>query len=39
MSDDCYHAYLSFLGLPPECNPQENARVAILPIPYDHTSS
>lgn len=39
MSDDRYPAYLSFLGLPPEANPQERARVAILPIPYDHTTS
>ncbi|MGV8040379.1 MAG: agmatinase [Thermoanaerobaculaceae bacterium] len=39
MSDDRYPAYLSFLGLPPEYNPQDEARVAILPIPYDHTTS
>ncbi|HPC84064.1 MAG TPA: agmatinase [Thermoanaerobaculaceae bacterium] len=39
MSDDCYPAYLSFLGLPEDANPQERARVAVLPIPYDHTTS
>ncbi|MCU0292155.1 MAG: agmatinase [Thermoanaerobaculaceae bacterium] len=39
MSEDRYPPYLSFLGLPAEDNPQEDARVAVLPIPYDHTTS
>lgn len=39
MHEDRYPAYLSFLGLPAELNPVDAARVAILPIPYDHTTS
>ncbi|HPS78467.1 MAG TPA: agmatinase [Thermoanaerobaculaceae bacterium] len=39
MSEDRYPPYLSFLGLPPEDNPQEDPRVVVLPIPYDHTTS
>lgn len=39
MHEDRYPAYLSFLGLPVEVNPVDVAQVAILPIPYDHTTS
>ncbi len=39
MSDELYAPYLSFLGVPPEENPPERARVAVLPIPYDLTTS
>lgn len=39
MSEDRYAPYLSFLGLPPGENPAEAARAAILPIPYDLTTS
>ncbi len=39
MSDERYAPYLSFLGLPEELNPPQQARVAILPIPYDLTTS
>jgi len=34
-----YAPYLSFLGLPPPLNPAEAARAAVLPIPYDLTTS
>jgi len=34
-----YAPYVSFLGLPPEINPPDKARVAILPVPYDLTTS
>lgn len=34
-----YAPYLSFLGLPPEINPPDKARAAILPMPYDLTTS
>jgi agmatinase len=39
MSDELYAPYLSFLGVPPEDNPPERARAAVLPIPYDLTMS
>ncbi len=39
VSDERYAPYLSFLGLPEELNPPQQARVAILPIPYDLTTS
>lgn len=39
MSEERYAPYLSFLGLPEELNPPGQARVAILPIPYDLTTS
>ncbi|MFH1177637.1 MAG: agmatinase [Acidobacteriota bacterium] len=39
MSDDLYPPYLSFLGLPPAENPPERASTAVLPIPYDLTTS
>ena len=38
-NEDRYAPYLSFLGLPPELNPPEAARAAVLPIPYDLTTS
>jgi len=31
--------YLAFLGLPADLNPPEQARAAILPVPYDLTTS
>lgn len=34
-----YAPYVSFLGLPAELNPPERARAAILPLPYDLTTS
>lgn len=37
--ESVYAPYLSFLGLPPPLNPAERARAAILPIPYDLTTS
>jgi agmatinase len=39
MSDEHYAPFLSFLGVPAEDNPPERARAAILPIPYDLTTS
>lgn len=39
MTEDLYAPYLSFLGVPPEDNPPERARAAVLPIPYDLTTS
>jgi agmatinase len=39
MDDEAYAPYLSFLGLPPEENPPERARAAVLPLPYDLTTS
>jgi len=39
MTDELYAPYLSFLGVPPEDNPPERARAAVLPIPYDLTTS
>lgn len=39
MSDERYAPYLSFLGLPLELNPPHGARAAVLPIPYDLTTS
>lgn len=38
-NEDRYAPYLSFLGLPPEINPPDVARIAVLPIPYDLTTS
>jgi agmatinase len=38
-AEDRYAPYLSFLGLPPEVNPPAAARAAVLPIPYDLTTS
>ncbi len=38
-SEDHYAPYLSFLGLPTEINPPGTARAAVLPIPYDLTTS
>ncbi len=31
--------YVTFLGLPPDLNPPDSARAAILPLPYDLTTS
>ncbi len=39
MGEDVYAPYLSFLGLSAEDNPPERAKAAILPIPYDLTTS
>lgn len=39
MSEDRYAPYLTFLGLPADDNPPEHARAAVLPIPYDLTTS
>jgi len=39
VADDLYAPYLSFLGLPAEDNPPDRARAAILPVPYDLTTS
>lgn len=39
MSDELYAPYLSFLGIPAADNPPERARAAVLPIPYDLTTS
>lgn len=39
MSEERYAPYLSFLGLPDHINPPERARVAVLPLPYDLTTS
>jgi agmatinase len=39
MSEELYAPFLSFLGVPPEENPPERARAAVLPIPYDLTTS
>ena len=39
MSDERYAPYLTFLGVPLEENPPEQARAAVLPIPYDLTTS
>lgn len=39
MSEDRFAPYLTFLGLPPEENPPAAARAAVLPIPYDLTTS
>ena len=37
--EERYAPYLSFLGMPAELNPPERARVVVLPIPYDLTTS
>lgn len=39
MDENRYAPYLSFLGLPPQCRPQQGPKVGILPIPYDLTTS
>ncbi len=39
MSDELYAPYLSFLGVPPEDMPPGRPRAAVLPIPYDLTTS
>lgn len=39
MSEDRYAPYQEFLGLPAELKPAGEPRVAILPIPYDLTTS
>ncbi len=38
-AEESYAPYLSFLGLPPKINPPQAARAAVLPIPYDLTTS
>ncbi len=38
-AEDRYAPYLSFLGLPLQVNPLDTARAAVLPIPYDLTTS
>jgi len=37
--EERYAPYLSFLGLPEELNPPAGARVGLLPVPYDLTTS
>lgn len=39
MSEERYAPYLSFLGLPTEARAASGPRVALLPIPYDLTTS
>jgi len=39
MSDERYAPYQEFLGVPQELKPEGEARVAILPVPYDLTTS
>ena len=39
MSDERYAPYQEFLGIPPELKHKTEPRVAILPIPYDLTTS
>lgn len=39
MSDERYAPYQDFLGIPPDLKPQGTARAAILPLPYDLTTS
>ena len=39
MSDERYAPYQEFLGIPADLRPGGEARVAILPIPYDLTTS
>lgn len=39
MGEERYAPYLSFLGLAPEESPPARARAAVLPIPYDLTTS
>ena len=39
MTEERYAPYLTFLGLPEELNPPARARAAVLPIPYDLTTS
>jgi len=39
MSDERYAPYQDFLGIPPALKPQGRAKAAILPLPYDLTTS
>jgi agmatinase len=39
MSDERYAPYQDFLGIPPDLKPQGRAKAAILPLPYDLTTS
>jgi agmatinase len=39
MGEERYAPYQEFLGVPPELRPKRAARAAILPIPYDLTTS
>ncbi len=39
MSDERYAPYQEFLGVPADLKPEGEARVAILPVPYDLTTS
>jgi len=39
MSDERYAPYQDFLGIPPDLKPQGKAKAAILPLPYDLTTS
>ena len=39
MSDERYAPYQEFLGVPAELKPAREARVAVLPVPYDLTTS
>ena len=37
--EDRYAPYLDFLGIPPESKPKGTPKVAVLPLPYDLTTS
>jgi agmatinase len=39
MSDERYAPYQEFLGVPANLKPEAESRVAILPVPYDLTTS
>jgi agmatinase len=39
MSDERYAPYQDFLGIPPDLRPAGTAKAAILPLPYDLTTS
>ncbi len=39
MSEERYASYQEFLGLPPDLKPHKPPRAAILPVPYDLTTS
>jgi agmatinase len=39
MAEERYAPYQEFLGVPPEARPKRPARAAVLPIPYDLTTS
>ena len=39
MSEERYAPYQDFLGLPQDLKPDAEPRVAILPVPYDLTTS